>query len=390
MLKVAIVGCGKIADDHMQVIRRIPNYKVVGLCDREPLMAQQLGERFGVSACFADPEELLRKTNPDVVHITTPPQTHFELAKLCLERGCHIYVEKPFTVNSTEAACLIEMAEQRDRKVTVGNDGLFRDAAIQFRKLVRQGFLGGEPLHIESLFCYHLDSTYAGALLGDQNHWVRRLPGKLLHNIISHGIVRIAEYVQDDDPLVVAHGFTSPLLRQLGETEIMDELRVMVSGRSGPTAYFTFSSQMRPVLHQLRVYGPENGLVLDDDDHTVIKLRGKRYKSYAQKFIPPVMFAGQYVANLKNNVSLFLHNDFHMTAGMKNLMEAFHRSITDNAPLPISYRTIVLTCKIMDAIFAQTEQQRIETVSRDEEMESVSIAEPLPSHPRDIGTLAPV
>ena len=115
---------------------------------------------------------------------------------------------------------------------------------------------------------------------------------------------------------------------------------------------------MRPVLDQFRVYGPANGLVLDDDDHTVIKLQGKRYKSYAQKFIPPVMFAGQYLVNLKNNVRLFLQSDFHMTAGMKNLMEAFHRSITEDAPLPISYRDIVLTCKIMDRIFAQTNQER--------------------------------
>jgi len=321
-------------------------------------MARQLGERFGISACFADLEELLRTTNPDVVHITTPPQTHFELAKLCLEHGCHIYVEKPFTVDAKGAERLIEVAEQCGRKVTVGNDRLFKHAAIQFRNLVRQGFLGGDPVHIESVFCYQLDSTYASALLGDRNHWVRRLPGKLLHNIISHGILRIAEYLRDDDPAVIAHAFTSPLLRQLGEREIMDELRVMVSGRSGPTAYFTFSSQMRPVLDQFRVYGPANGLVLDDDDHTVIKLQGKRYKSYAQKFIPPVMFAGQYLVNLKNNVRLFLQSDFHMTAGMKNLMEAFHRSITEDAPLPISYRDIVLTCKIMDRIFAQTNQER--------------------------------
>ena len=48
MLRIAIVGCGKIADQHVQAIRRIPGCQIASLCDREILMAKQLGERFGV------------------------------------------------------------------------------------------------------------------------------------------------------------------------------------------------------------------------------------------------------------------------------------------------------------------------------------------------------
>ena len=96
---------------------------------------------------------------------------------------------------------------------------------------------------------------YAGALLGDKQHWVRRLPGKLLQNIISHGIARIAEFLEGDSPEVISYGSTSPLLRALGETDIIDELRVIIHDANGTTAYFTFSSQMRPGLHGLRIYG---------------------------------------------------------------------------------------------------------------------------------------
>ena len=83
---------------------------------------------------------------------------------------------------------------------------------------------------MESYYCYELaKSGYAGAILGDNNHWVRRLPGKLLHNIISHGIARIAEFLPGDSPRVIVHGFASPLLQSMGETEIVDELRVIIS-----------------------------------------------------------------------------------------------------------------------------------------------------------------
>ena len=190
-------------------------------------------------------------------------------------------------------------------------------------------------------------------MIGDKAHWVRRLPGKLLHNIISHGVVRIAEYLQDDDPKVIAHGFASPLLQDLGEREIQDELRVIIAGKNGTTAYFTFSSQMRPSLHQFRLHGPVNGLVLDDDEHSVLKLPGARYKSYAQKFLPPLGFARQQLGILGRNLNLFRKREFQMKVGMKHLIEAFYRSITDDAPLPISHREILLTCRIMDDIFEQ-------------------------------------
>ena len=58
--KLPIVGCGKVADQHVQAIHRIPDCKIVALCDRELLMAKQLGERFGISACFSDLREMLQ------------------------------------------------------------------------------------------------------------------------------------------------------------------------------------------------------------------------------------------------------------------------------------------------------------------------------------------
>src|ERR1700678_407540 len=103
MLKVAIIGCGKIADAHAVQLQRIKGCKIVGVCDREPLMAWQLYERFPIDAYFSDVAKMLSEARPDVVHITTPPQSHFGLAKACLESGCHVYVEKPFTLNETEA-----------------------------------------------------------------------------------------------------------------------------------------------------------------------------------------------------------------------------------------------------------------------------------------------
>ena len=375
MLKVAIVGCGKIADAHASQIQRIKGCEIVAVCDKEELMARQLYERFPVKQHFTDLADLLGEAKPDVVHITTPPESHFALARMCLESGSHIYVEKPFTINEREAQTLVALADEKGLKLTVGHDDQFSHVTRRMRALVQSGYLGGDPVHMESTFCYDLsDPAYARALLSDKQHWVRRLPGKLLHNIISHGIARIAEFLTGDEPEVIARGFVSPLLKRIGETEIMDELRVIICDKEHTTAYFTFSSQMRPSLHEFRIYGPQNGLVLDQDQETLIKLQGTRFKSYAEKFAPPVVLGSQFLRNLTTNVKTFMANDFHMKSGMKNLIESFYSSISRNLPVPIPYREILLTAKIMDGIFDQIgARQALPTCSKSHALDTVQL-----------------
>lgn len=372
MLKVAIVGCGKIADAHASQIQRIPGCEIVGVCDREPLMAEQLYERFPVKGCFTDLSELMRRAQPDVVHITTPPESHFEIARFCLEHDRHVYVEKPFTLNAEEADQLVSLATEKKLKLTVGHNNQFSHVARRLRELVDAGYLGGTPIHMESYYGYDLsDPSYARALLTDSRHWVRRLPGRLLQNIISHGIARIAEFLIGDTPRVIAHGFLSPLLKGIGETEVVDELRVIISEDDRTTAYFTFSSQMRPSLHEFRIYGPKNGLILDQDHEILLRLRGAKFKSYADHFLTPVLFAKQHLANLRTNLASFLARDFHMEAGMKYLIDSFYRSIRDGSAVPIPYREILLTAKIMDAIF---EEIRVGLASRLNDLDPRSAA----------------
>jgi predicted dehydrogenase len=356
MINVCIIGCGKMADQHAIQIQRIHNSKIIGVCDNEPLMARQMAERFNIEKHYSNVLEMLETAKPDVVHITTPPPSHYPLAKRCLQAGCNVYVEKPFTLNTPEAEELIALANQNNLKITAGHNAQFTHAMIRMRKLVKNGYLGGNPVHIESHYCYDFgDASYAKALLSDSNHWIRKLPGSLLQNIISHGISKIAEFLSGENPTVIAHGFTSNFLKNIGEDKIIDELRVIIRDANNTTAYFTFSSQIKPVPHQLRLYGQKNSLIVDDDHQILIKIDDKDYKSYLRYFIPPFQYAKQYIGNFNDNFRKFLKRDFHLPndAGLKTLIESFYNAVEDKAPLPLTYREILLTSKIMDDIFAQ-------------------------------------
>ena len=96
MLNIAIIGCGNIADTHALQIKRIKSAFISAVCDKEILMAKQFSERHGISHCFDNVEDMLKYAKPDVVHITSPPSSHFSVGTQCLEFGSHVYIEKPF------------------------------------------------------------------------------------------------------------------------------------------------------------------------------------------------------------------------------------------------------------------------------------------------------
>ena len=353
MLKIAIVGCGKVADQHIHAIHRIPDCEIVALCDREPLMARQLGERWGFSACFSDVKEMLHLASPNVVRITTPPQSHSSLAAECLNAGSHVYVEKPFTITAGEAEALVQLAEDRGLRATVGHNYQFTLEMLEMRRLVEKGFLGGKPVHLESYWSYDLgDLRYASAFLSNRAHWVRQLPGQLFHNIISHGIAKLTEFLDDELVEIVATAHQSEQLRSLGAGDVFDELRVMIRDKMGTTALFCFSTQIKG-LNQLRIYGPAGSMAADIITGSLTRKRSRSYKSYLTYFIPPLRNAREHFRNASRNVANFVRRRLYQDFGMKELIERFYNSIRLSDPLPIPYREIILTARIMDEIFAQ-------------------------------------
>lgn len=353
MLRVAIIGCGKVADQHVNAIRRITDCRIVALCDRELLMARQLGDRFQISDCFCDVDEMLKVAKPDVVHITTPPQSHFSLASQCLRRGSHVYLEKPFTITAEDGQALIEFADKCGLKMTVGHNYQFTLEMLEMRRLAQTGFLGGKPVHLESYWSYDLgDTNYVGPVLGNRSHWVRQLPGQLFHNIISHGIAKLAEFLDDELTEVVARAHQSHELGNLGAQDVLDELRVLIRDKSGTTAFFCFSTQIKG-RNQLHIYGPAGSLSADIITGSLIRNQTRSFKSYLTYFVPPLKSAREHLRNARLNVTNFLRRRLYQDFGMKELIERFYSSIRTGGNPPIPYREIILTARIMDEIFAQ-------------------------------------
>lgn len=357
-LKVAIIGCGKIADAHVEEIRKLDGMAtVVGVCDREPLMAEQLADRHAIPAHFASVEQLLERTRPDVVHVTTPPQSHAFLARMALEAGCHLYIEKPLAMDLAEARALVQMVGAAGKKMTIGWEFLFDPPALRLRQLVADGVLGA-PVHLESCFGYNLASPFGAALLSDASHWVHQLPGKLFHNTIDHLLNKLLEFIDDDEPAVTAFGARLEETRYGdGRDQLLDELRVVVRGRRA-TATGLFSAHARPVGHFLRVYGTRNTAHVDWVARTVTLDASPRLPSALGRLGPAFEQALEYAREAAGNVKMFSRSQFDYFSGLRLLVDHFYRSIRDDAPLPIPYRDMLRVSSMMDEVFRQLPQQR--------------------------------
>ena len=341
-IRVALIGCGQIADAHLQEIRKIEFAEPVAVCDVHQDLADQAAARFEVPAAFHDMSQMLSETKPDVVHVTTPAHTHAALTTQLLQAGVHVYVEKPFTVDVPEAEQVLAAVERTGKSLCLGHDQLYDPTWIHCRELVDAGAVG-EVSHVESVLGYPLSGLFGRQVTSDPNHWVRRLPGGLFQNTISHPLYRITEFLTDTQPRIDAHWYAG------GNAEFPTELVAHFRGTTVTGSLF-FSTR---VQHQriTRVYGNKGGLEVDLDAQTVRILCQSRLPGAFGKIEMPWRHWREGASNLRRNLWRFLKSDIHYFGGMRTLFELYYRSILDGTSPPIAYDEMLRVTRVMDTMF---------------------------------------
>lgn len=345
-LRVAIVGCGKFADSHVEGIMKQRGGRLIAVCDSEPLMAEQVAVRYAVPSWYTHIDQMLDAARPDVVHIITPPHTHLPLARRALAAGCHVFVEKPVTLSLDDTRSLIDCAVSTGRKMTTGWRVLFDPPALLVNALVEAGVVG-DPVHVESFYGYDLSGPFGAAIVANRDHWVRRLPGGLFHNNIDHLLNKFPQFFRGEKPAVAAH---ATCFRPRGG--LQDELRVMLSGQR-VTGFGNFSANSKPTAQTMTIFGTKRTLHVDYVSRTITYPDGPKLPSAIGRLLTPFSQGFQYQREGLHNVVRFLKSSYHFNAGLSELIRRFYDSIVDNTEPPIAYPDILWVSAIMDQVFAQ-------------------------------------
>lgn len=141
MLKAGVLGAGHLGKIHLKLLQLSDKYELVGFYDPSTENAAKVASEFGYRS-FDSVEELI--DNVDVVDIVTPTLSHFECAKMAIEKGCHIFVEKPITNTVLEAEAIRTLASQKHVKGQVGHVERFNPAFTAVKDAI------GTPMFIET------------------------------------------------------------------------------------------------------------------------------------------------------------------------------------------------------------------------------------------------
>lgn len=248
MIRSAVIGAGRVAQQHMACLASLPTVQLVGVCDLSRALAESAADRFGVPAWFTDHRRMLAEARPEVVHITTPAASHFRLAQDCLNADVHVFLEKPATVHFEEFIALKALAETRNRMLVEDYNYLYNEPVRRLLEEVKQGVLG-DLVHVEVFLCLNvLDKDYPAV---DPN--VRSPVLDLTGGVIADFLPHLAS---------LAHAFcgTALSVRTLWEKRTLssplpfDEFRALVRG-SRASATLAFSAHAQPDAFRITVFG---------------------------------------------------------------------------------------------------------------------------------------
>ena len=126
-LKIGVLGAGHLGKIHLRLIQESSAYELVGFYDSQPQIAAKISREFGYRS-FSEVDSLLDEV--DVIDIVTPTISHFELGKKALEKGLHIFLEKPITATVEEANELVSLAKAKGLLGMVGQVERFNPALM--------------------------------------------------------------------------------------------------------------------------------------------------------------------------------------------------------------------------------------------------------------------
>jgi predicted dehydrogenase len=141
MIRLALVGLGKMGLSHLSIVNSHPQVELVAVCDSAAYILDVLGTHAGLAG-YTDYRRLLDEQRPDAVLIATPPRSHVAMVRAALERGIHVYCEKPFCMDAAEGLRLAELAERKGLVNQVGYHNRFVATFQEMKRLVDAGIVG--------------------------------------------------------------------------------------------------------------------------------------------------------------------------------------------------------------------------------------------------------
>ncbi len=346
-LTACLVGCGVIAQEHLKVLSRMPNAKVLALCDLNRDAARDLAQRFNVPRTYDDVAAMLDAERPGVLHILTPPQSHAMYAELAAHKGCNVLVEKPMAVDAAEARRMADCAAEHGVQICVDHNCIYEPQIVRARRRIQSGALG-DLIWVESYYGFDLGGSPAITYMlpGGEKHWTFRLPGGLYQNLAPHPLCLALELL-GPPRRVHAHARYGRVLPH----QPTDELRIILETETA-SGVVTVSLAASPRFHYLSVFGTEGALFVDVLNKWLIPhVRMRGVPKTIARAIMNMRHGCTVLRGTLGGMLKVLMRRWTPYEGMALLIREYYAALQEERDPPVSAEEGIAVMEVMDKVW---------------------------------------
>lgn len=254
MIKLAVVGLGKMGVSHLSMINAHPDVNLVAVCDTAGYMLDVLGKYTGMTT-YTDFGKMLNEVEMDAMIIATPSTFHADMVRKAMEKGIAVFCEKPFTLDHNESVVLAELAESKKLVNQVGYHYRFVGAFQEVKRLLDTKAIG-EVTHV-------LAEAYGPVVLkpkGSSWRSQRNSGGGCLYDYAAHPINLLNWYFG------VPEAVGGTVLNSIFSTETDDEVFSTLMFPEGPSAQLSVNwsdESQRKMSTKLTFWGTKGRIYAD-------------------------------------------------------------------------------------------------------------------------------
>lgn len=329
-IRVGVVGLGKMGLSHLSIIRANSDVTVTAIVDPAQYLVNILS-KYAALTSYTNYDEMLGSGNVDAIIIATPNRLHFDMAKKAIDRGIHVFCEKPLSLSSAESYELAQSAERKGLVNQVGYHNRFIGTFKEVRRLLELGAIG-EVTHARV-------EAYGPVVLEEKgSNWRSRKSegGGCLYDYAAHPLDLLTWYLGKPD----AVGGVS--LGKIFSTETHDDVYGTLFYPNNVTGQLSVNwsdESCRKMTTQVTLWG-KSGRIYADRQEIQVYLRPSANAlggynpgwnvRYGTELAEPVQFylrGEEYTAQLEHFVkriqdpSLPSTNDFASAAATDRILE---------------------------------------------------------------------
>ena len=332
MIRLAMIGIGKMGLSHFAILSANPNVEIVAACDNTAFLTAAVKQQMGLKT-YKDTKKMLKDETLDAVVISTPNSTHFDVAKMALEKGINVFLEKPLCLDPTESKILAELAKKNALVNQVGYHNRFIGTFQETKRLVKAGAIGE---------IYHVEGTAFGQVVirpkkGLTWRSKKSEGGGCLHDYACH-VVDLMNFIAEPPSSV-----RSAQLQSIFSENIEDAVFATFDYTSGATGYLeaNWSDQSyRKMSTTIKVLGKKGKIVVDRQEMRIYLKPGEKFESLQDGW------TSKYITELQKPVNFYLRGEEYSSQ-----LDQFISVIQGkNREVETSFETAAETDRIIDMI----------------------------------------